>query len=392
MDLLKKEDLNKLLNITDDYCISIYMPTHKTGREQQQDPIRLGNLIAKAQEQLLGYGLRRPEVQELMRPAEFLFSDREFWQHQSDGLAIFLSSGFSQHYRLPSMFDELMVIAKNFHIKPLIPLLHNNGQFYILAVSMNKVRLFLGTRNTINEIELPNVPKNMQEALYMDDPEKHLDFHTGTKNPVSSGNRPAVFHGQGVQSDEEDKKNILRYFQIVDSELNKWLEDKSIPMVVACVDYLLPIYREANNYPRLLDEGLPGNPDETDANELHERTWELIKPILNREQQDAIAQFKQLHGKQSELVSDDLKKVVKAAGFGMVDTFFLHSGAQHWGRFDMSQNQVQLQEKPDLENGDLLNYAASQTLLNSGQVFVLQTDESPLETDLAAILRYENNS
>ena len=392
MDLFKKKDMKKLLDTTDDYCISFYMPTHKTGREQQQDPIRLGNLIARAQDQLLEYGLRKPEVQKLMRPAEVLFSDREFWQHQSDGLAMFLSSGFLQYYRLPSRFDELMVISKSFHIRPLIPLLNNNGQFYILAISMNKVRLFLGTRNTINEIELPNVPKDMQDALYMDDLEKHLGFHTGTKNPISSGNRPAVFHGQGAQSDEGDKRNILRYFQIVDNELNKLLEDKSIPMLAACVEYLLPIYQEANHYPRLLNDGLLGNPDKIGEKELHQRAWKMIEPIFGREQKSAINQFEKLSGKQSGRVSGDLKKVVRAAGFGMVDTLFLRSGVRHWGHFDMSRNQVALKQEPDLEHGDLLNYAASQTLLHSGQVFVLQTDESPLKTDLAAILRYKNKN
>jgi len=391
MDLLNKEDLKNLLEITDDYCVSLYMPTHKTGRKQQQDPIRFGNLIAKAQDRLLEYGLRKPQVQDLMRPAEILFSDQDFWQHQSDGLAIFLSSGFSQHCRLPSRFDELMMIAKNFHIKPLIPLLNKNGKFYLLAISMNKVRLFQGTRDTINEIELPNVPKNMQEALYTDDPEKHLDFHTGTNNSNASGNRPAVFHGQGVQSDEQGKKDLLRYFQIVDTELGNSLNDQSIPMIVACVDYLLPIYRQANNYPHLLNNGLPGNPDEFSEKELHKRAWEMLEPLFGKEQQNAIDQFTQLHGQQSKLVSDDLKTVVKATGFGMVDKLFLHSGVHHWGRFDISKNQVMLKDEPDLENGDLMNYAASQTILNSGQVFVLQMDESPLKTDIAAILRYENS-
>ena len=38
MYLFKKNDLKKLLEITDEYCVSLYLPTHKTGREQQQDP------------------------------------------------------------------------------------------------------------------------------------------------------------------------------------------------------------------------------------------------------------------------------------------------------------------------------------------------------------------
>ena len=252
MDILRQKDLQQLIETSGECCVSLYMPTHRTGREQQQDPIRFKNLVVRAQERLLGYGLRRPEVQALMRPAESLLKNGDFWQHQSDGLAIFLSSDFSQTYRLPSRFKELLAIANNFHIKPLLPLFSTNGQFYILAVSLNEIRLFLATRDTVSEMQLPNVPTSMQEALFMDDPEKHLDFHTGTKNPSTPGSRPAVFHGQGVQSDEEDKKNILRYFQYVDKGLSALFDDTTIPMVLAGVDYLLPIYHEANTYNGLL--------------------------------------------------------------------------------------------------------------------------------------------
>jgi hypothetical protein len=123
MDILKQKDLQQLLETSGEWCVSIYMPTHRMGREQQQDPIRFKNLVAGVQEELFEYGLSKPDVQELMRPVESLLTDGDFWQHQSDGLAVFLSPGFSQIYRLPSTFDELVSIGNNFHIKPLLPLL-----------------------------------------------------------------------------------------------------------------------------------------------------------------------------------------------------------------------------------------------------------------------------
>jgi hypothetical protein len=388
MDILTQRDLQQLIETSGECCVSLYMPTHRVGREQQQDPIRFKNLVVRAQERLLGYGLRRPEVQGLMRPAENLVEDGDFWQHQDDGLAVFLSSNFSQTYRLPSRFKELLAIANNFHIKPLLPLFSTNGQFYILAVSLNKIRLFLATRDTVSEMQLSNVPTSMQEALFMDIPEKHLDYHTGTKNPGPHGDRPAAFHGQGMHSDEEEKKNILRDFHYVDKGLKNELDSMSIPMVLAGVDYLLPIYHEANTYNSLLDEGLEGNPEGLSAKELHQRAWELVEPIFRASQQEAMRQFERLHGKQSGLASDDLKTVVKAAKYGRVDTLFVPLGVQQWGRFEADKNQVLLEEEPSLENEDLLDFAATQTILNSGRVYALRPEELPGKGELAAILRY----
>ena len=388
MDILKQSDLKELIETPKEWCVSIYLPTHRFGREQQQDPIRFKNLITRAQERLVESGLRRPEAQDLMRPAESLLEDKDFWQHQSDGLAVFLAPDFLRIYRLPSKFDELMVIADNFQIKPVLPLLTENGQFYILALSLNEIRLLLGTRDTVNAIDLSDIPTSMQEALSMDDPEKHLNFHTGTKSPSASGGRPAMFHGQGVQADEQNKKNILRYFKLVDNGLSRLLNGINIPMVLAGVDYLLPIYHQANTYPNLLDEGLEGNPEELDEKELHKSAWELVEPRFIAEQREALEQFKQLHGQENELASDDLKAVVKAANFGRVDTLIVPSGVQRWGRYDAQKNKVVLETEPKPGNEDLLDLAAARTLFNSGKVFTVQPENLPGNGDLAAIMRY----
>ena len=323
-----------------------------------------------------------------MRPAESLLTDGDFWQHQNDGLAVFLSPGFSQIYRLPSTFNELVSIGNNFHIKPLLPLLSQDGRFYILALSMNEIRLYLGTRDTMNEVELRDVPTNMQEALAMDDPEKHVDFHTGAGSTGREGKRQVVFHGHGLKQSEE-KTNILRYFQKVGRSLKDLLEEQTIPMVLAGVDYLLPIYHKANTYQGLLEKGLEGNPEELNKKELHKLAWNLVEPIFNEEQKQTMELFKQLHGQRNDRASDDLKTVVKAANFGQVETLFVPFGVQRWGRYNSQQNKVILEKKPAPENEDLLDFAAIHTLFNSGKVYAIQPEKLPGDGELAAIFRYK---
>ena len=54
---------------------------------------------------------------------------------------------------------------------------------------------------------------------------------------------------------------------------------------------------------------MEGNPEGLSAKELHQRAWELVEPIFRVNQQEAMQQFEQLHGKESHLASDDLKTV-----------------------------------------------------------------------------------
>ncbi len=381
MDILNPTDLKSLIAQQGKWSVSLYMPTHRVGPEQQQDPIRLKNLLAEAETKLLANGLRRPEVQRWMRPAEELLWKDDFWRHLSDGLAIFLSNDFSAIYRLPTEFKELLVIANNFHIKPLLPLLGRVGKFYILVLSLNDVRLFQGTADTMSEVAL-NFPTRMEEALWMDEPERYLNLHSSSTSPRQAG----IFHGHGI--DEDEKKNILRFFHAVDEGLNTLIEDKAVPMILAGVDYLLPLYREASTYHNILKDSIPGNPDREKLNELHEQAWKIAKPIFEESRKKAFEKYQQLSGQQSVQATNDLGTVVKAAKFGQVETLFVSLGTQIWGRYDEANNKIILDSQPIPENEDLLDFAAAETILDSGQVFAVPREQVPGEGDLAAILRY----
>ena len=110
MDTFRRNDLRQLVETNGKWHVSIYLPMHRAGNEQQQDPIRLKNLMNQAEKKLLEYGLRKPEVEEMMRPAEDLLVNRDFWQKPSDGLAIFISGDISRIFRLPARFEEAVVL------------------------------------------------------------------------------------------------------------------------------------------------------------------------------------------------------------------------------------------------------------------------------------------
>lgn len=385
MDILNPADLKSLIAQQVKWCVSIYMPTHRLGRDQQQDPVRLKNLLAQAEVKLLANGLRRPEVQKLMRPAEELLWNNDFWKHTGDGLAIFLSNTFSAVHRLPAEFEELYIIGTSFHIKPLLPLLGRVGKFYVLALSLNNVRLFEGTPDTLSEIKL-NFPTSMDEALWMDEPERYLNMHSRSisMNPSEGGS--GVFHGHSVA--DEEKTNILRFFQAVNQGVIKLIEDKTVPLILAGVDYLLPIYQETNTYQNMLKDGIVGNPDREDPNELHDKAWKIVRPIFEESQKKAFEKYQQFRGQQNALATHDIETAVKAAKFGQVETLFVPLGIHIWGRYDADHNKVIVEREPKPENEDLLNYAAAETIMNSGQVFAVPQEQMPGEGPLAAILRY----
>ena len=101
---------------------------------------------------------------------------------------------------------------------------------------------------------------------------------------------------------------------VADAALRETLRDQRAPMILAGVQYLLPIYRDVSSYGFVAKDELPGNPDHLSEHELHSRTWPMIKAHVADAQQEAAAKYRKLAG--TGKTSDDLRSIVPAAHQG----------------------------------------------------------------------------
>jgi hypothetical protein len=379
MNVLTRNNLKLLMAVHKGPCVSVFMPMHRSGPETQQDPIRLKNMIREAEERLIACGLRTPEAKELLEPAERLLRDGLFRQHQSDGLAMFLSLGVFHYYLLPFVFEELVIVTDRFHIKPLLPLLSGDGRYFVLALSQNKIRLLQSTHYSVSELDVADVPENLAETLRDDDSWKDLHMHSALSG---KGKLSAITHGDEVDS----KENIRRYFRRIDRGLHELLRNERAPLVLAGVDYLHPIYKEVNSYPHLMDEGIAGNPERLSAGELHELTWTIVKPYFQKAQQEAVNRYKEFAS--SGQASNRIRKIIPAAYHGRIELLFVIPDLQQWGTFDPGTDEIHLHKKEKTGDEDLLEFAAIQTLLNGGTVYMVGAEKMPDTDPLAAVFRY----
>lgn len=379
---LTNENLAELIGEQGHWCVSLYMPTHRSLPEAKQDPIRFKNLLRNAGSELEAKGLRASEIEEFLKPAQTLLGDPLFWRYQSDGLAAFLSANGFRSYRLPLSLKELSIVGDHFHIKPLLPLLRND-RFLVLALSKNAIRLIEGTRYGASEVELENVPGSLTEVMGNYEFEEQLQFHT--RAPQAGNGRAAVFHGQGSGIDDL-KPRISEYFRRIDEGLRATLKDKQLPLVIAGVESLFPIYSEVNTYGKLLEEGIAGNPDLLSAEQLRQRAWEIVEPVFLSAREDAENRYHALAG--TGRTSNDLREVVMAAYDGRVDVLLVTVGVQVWGRFNNEKRSVAAHEQRQPDDRDLLDICVVNTLMNRGSVYPVEPDGVPGNGLVAAVFRY----
>jgi hypothetical protein len=208
--MISKEQLAALAGVEAPPVVSIYLPTHDKAREVRQDPIRMRNALAIVTEQLLGAGHRRPEVEELLKPAQALLDDEFFWRHQAQGLAVFVApGGLFQVHKLPVEVQEEQHVGPRPHVKPLLPLLADDGRFYVLTAQVADTRLYVGTRHGLSEMDV-DIPRTVAEVTAETDYENTRHAAPAAR-PRSAGpvGMPGT-HNFGEDPEEQRKAQLDR--------------------------------------------------------------------------------------------------------------------------------------------------------------------------------------
>ena len=383
-----KSELQILMEPQHGPCISLFLPTERAGVETRQNFLRLSYLIREAESHLLLNNLPAQQRELLLKPIRTLLDCEPLWLHPSDVLAAFRSQDFFRTYWLPGHYREQVIVTGHLYLKPLLPLLTGDGRFYLLALSHNHVRLLEGTRYSASEVALPEgVPGNLAEAMRYSEPDNQLQYHSSSSGALigKGGRQATVFHGQGIGTDDEQGQ-LLRFFQQIDRGLHPLFAHEQAPLILAGVAYLFPLYREANTYAHLLKEGVPGNPDRTSLETLHEQGWAIAAPFFLRRHQEETARYKEYAATGRALHS--LRSIIPAAYDGRIESLFLRADQEQWGTFNPATRALHVHLPPRFNDDDLLDIAATQTLLHGGSVYVVERADMPDEGPLAAVLRY----
>jgi release factor family 3 len=365
--MLSKEELRYLFEKRNRSCVSIFLPTRRAGlvSEMEEGRIQLKDLLHDAETRLTAAGLRKTETRELLAPARQLAERSQFWRHQSEGLALFLAHGFLRYFQVPRKFQVLAVVDDRFDITPLLPLWSSEDRFYLLALSLKHVRVFEGTRYAIAELDVTGLPKSLQEVLGYG---------------VDQSLRQQHSLKPGLPEDE------LLYFRQINEAFRDPLKNQHVPLVLAGVEDALSLYRQANTYAGLLDDGIVGNPDRLSADELHAKALKYVRTYYDRAKNQAIVQYRERAN--ASKTCKELHHVLPAAYQGRVYHLFVPTDVQKWGKFNPEQNELAVHENRQIGDHNLMNLAVVQTILNGGSVYVLDSSEMPDGSSIAALLRY----
>jgi hypothetical protein len=313
-----------------------------------------------------------------LEPLRRMVDDDGFWQHQSDGLVIYVSPGHFRSFRVALSLEDEATVGPRYRIRPLLPVVSGNGNFLILALAENSVRLFEASRFSIGELDLGAVPGSKADALWYEDPERQLQLR-------QVGGGSAVFHGHGL-GDEVRKEELERFLRAVDKGLHERLGNTDRPLMLACVAYYAATFRSLTSYPKVVEEVIEGNPEHLRPHEIHAKAWPLIERLQDGKLRATIDSFNDLSD--TPRSATDTAEIVVAAGSGRVGELLVgQAQPELWGSYDAPTAKVTISDERKPMDVDLVDLAAELTIANGGKVHSIP-ETLDTSVGLAAIYRY----
>lgn len=268
-------DVNELRGFHDTRCVTMYLPLEKSATATNQNRISIKNAVKKAEAALHSSGANQHESHYILEPAQRLLEDTVSWPTDCDGLALYMSAGVFYNYCIPGEpVPYMLTIKDHFHVEPLLHILNENQHYYILALGHKNVRLFEGDMYGIAPISVKGFPASMEDMLHIDEYPKSRETHTVAPSIVGKGSE--AYHEQ-YNVAQTDKAMLLEFFRRIDRMLSSFLNHHQKPVILAGVNYILPLYRKVNTYPLVLDKSITGNQDYPDLPMLRKKALNIIE-------------------------------------------------------------------------------------------------------------------
>ncbi len=274
INLPSPKELEVLEAYKEPYCVSIYVPLLDRSGTANPNRIELKNLLRQAKLTLQASDISKEELSKTLKGAEDLLNDAEFWPQRSESLALFMHANFFRLYHIPdhrTLYS--LAVGKGFNLQPLKNILQSNKEYLVLALGHKKVELYAGDRYRLLPVNLKDFPADMLDTLNIDEYLKSRELHEITASSYGKGSE--AYHGQYNVS-QVDKKMLEEFFRIIDRRLHKYLSNQGKPLVLAGVDYLLPIYRKVNTYYLLWPKSIYGSIKNEAPKVIQAKAWAAI--------------------------------------------------------------------------------------------------------------------
>lgn len=381
------QDLLDLARPSPGWHVSVFLPLEGKGRAQARRSRILQGLWEKAKEELAARGVDGRESERLLMPLDAIRQENGVEEFHANGLAIYASDETVKCILLPDSPEASVEVDRFFRLEPLGHALSATGGFYLLGIDVHSVGLWKGDALAMESVALDNLETDIKNALHFEDSDPQSQFRTNSGSPSrnKSKGQGSSFYGVGGSKDVR-KSEFLAFFRKIDHGIAEKISEKDVPLILVGVEYLLNLYREVNTHSHLSPLQIHGNPRVLEqTSDLHKRAFALAMKSVDEETELALRIFRENIAESR--TASGFTDVIPLAFYRKITHLFIRKGSRQWGAFFPDEGRTEIFEAFRSGSVDLVNLACSHTLHGHGKVYVLNADEMPGKSDIAALCR-----
>lgn len=345
-------DIKNLAKVEEKGLVSIYMPTHKTSPENQQDKIRFKNLLTKAKEKLKE--LEIENIDQILKPAVELGEQNVFWDHTTNGLALLLGSDDHHIIKMERTPKERVVVGERFHVLPLMNSYENLNDTFILDIAKDRFELFFGDATGIRDVEMEGVVSTFRE-LYPDlDNQYSLD--------ATGGN--VLFYRRIDKSELKDNERE-KFFRYVAQSLKDFFGE-DMPLVIFGTTENVAAFNaiaDKLNVRTTIEKPMYSMSKDEASQTLRDVLRPMYIEDMGEKLEDARNKVAEDKG------TDNLSRILKDAKTGIIQTLFV--GTTY--------------DDLDIDTRDEL---VQEVIQKDGEIVYIDTEENPFDEKILAVYRY----
>ncbi|MDO5738157.1 MAG: hypothetical protein Q4P65_02770 [Eubacteriales bacterium] len=224
--------------------LSIYQETHLSNPDNEQDPIRFKNLLREARQAEQASKLN----DEVWACLEELAKDRDFWNYNSHGLAVFADNSACQIFRLNNKPANSEYVGENFYLLPLFHYFDALDHAYVLGFDRSSFKLLEGNANGLQPVQILSQYATKFKELF---PDQDSDSNL---NAGSYGGRQASYHGHRAKP-EEVEKDKEKFFRHIDHCLSEMLAPHD-PIILCALPEHQAEFKKIVKNNKIIEEGI----------------------------------------------------------------------------------------------------------------------------------------
>lgn len=362
-----QEIYNDLKQVKSTPAVSLFIPTHRTFPDNEQDSIALKNAISDLEKRLLDNFTKR-EIEPLLSSINQELTNHDH-NYNLDTLAIFATNDGTKVFKFPFKTPTRTTIDESFALRDLVREMNSSVQYYILVASRTNARLF----------EIFN-----DQLVYEFD---HKESLQNSNFPLE--NTTLYTTNSADRANSITEENYLKEFlNRVDKSVQEVYKKNPLPLFVVGNTQTISSYQQICDNPSIIVGTVTNSANlDAEARFIIEETQSAVNVYKDSLGQEALNEISKT--KNDNLLMEDLSDIYRASTEGRIDTLFIRKGYVQAAHVDKDLH-VTLESDgfANSTTDDIVNDILEVVLQNRGLVKFIESDYFPERSNLLAKLRY----